>query len=75
LVQREDILDLIRRRPCSLDDIAAGLGMHRTEVLKHLEELAREGLVQVDALDQKNQYTIATRTACPRSLSPPNNPN
>ena len=37
---RESILGLLRRRPCTLDDIAGGLGMHRNEVAKYLEELS-----------------------------------
>ena len=42
---REDILDLLRRRPCSMDDIANGLGMHRNEVVKYVEHLSAEGLL------------------------------
>lgn len=42
---REDILDLLRRRPCSMDDIAGGLGMHRNEVAKYIEHLGAEGLL------------------------------
>ena len=42
---QEDILDLLRRRPCSMDDIANGLGMHRNEVTKHVEHLSTEGLL------------------------------
>ena len=42
---REDILDLLRRRPCSMDDVAGGLGMHRNEVVKHVEHLSAEGLL------------------------------
>lgn len=36
---REDILRLLQRRPCTADDIAEGLSMHRNEVSKYLEEL------------------------------------
>jgi len=44
---REDVLDLLRRRPCSMDDIADGLGMHRNEVVKYVEDLnAGELLIQ-----------------------------
>jgi len=43
---REEILSLLRRRPCSIEDIADGLGMHVNEVLKHLE-----GLTSLEALD------------------------
>jgi wyosine [tRNA(Phe)-imidazoG37] synthetase (radical SAM superfamily) len=42
---RGEILDLLRRRPCSLGDIAEGLGMHRNEAIKHVEELRAAGLL------------------------------
>ena len=42
---REDVLNLLRRRPCSMDDIASGLGMHRNEVVKYVEHLNAEGLL------------------------------
>ncbi len=42
---REEILSMLRRRPCTIDDIVNGLGMHRNEVLKHIEELTLENLV------------------------------
>ncbi|MBN2293972.1 MAG: radical SAM protein [Pirellulales bacterium] len=40
---REDVLNLLRRRPCSTEDIADGLGMHRNEVVKHIEYLSQQG--------------------------------
>jgi wyosine [tRNA(Phe)-imidazoG37] synthetase (radical SAM superfamily) len=40
--RREDILNLVMRRPCTLDDAASGLGLNRNEAAKHLEELVRE---------------------------------
>ena len=43
---REDVLDLLRRRPCSMDDIANGLGIHRNEVAKYVEHLSAEGLLR-----------------------------
>jgi wyosine [tRNA(Phe)-imidazoG37] synthetase (radical SAM superfamily) len=36
---RDSVLNMIQRRPCSLEDIADGLGMHRNEVIKYVEEL------------------------------------
>jgi wyosine [tRNA(Phe)-imidazoG37] synthetase (radical SAM superfamily) len=36
---RENVMELLQRRPCTLDDIAAGLGIHRNEAVKHIEEL------------------------------------
>jgi wyosine [tRNA(Phe)-imidazoG37] synthetase (radical SAM superfamily) len=35
----EDLLNLLARRPCSLDDISSGLGVHKNEILKYIEPL------------------------------------
>jgi len=43
--RREEILALLQRRPCSIEDIADGLSVHQNEVAKHLEQLAAEGLI------------------------------
>ena len=42
---RDRILELLRRRPSTLDDVAAGLGMHPNEVVKYTEQLTAEGLL------------------------------
>ena len=42
---REDILALVARRPCSVEDIANGLMMNRSHVLKHLDDLLSRRLV------------------------------
>lgn len=39
---REEVLQLLQRRPCSVEDIADGLGIHRNEAIKHLEQLLSE---------------------------------
>jgi wyosine [tRNA(Phe)-imidazoG37] synthetase (radical SAM superfamily) len=46
-VGRQEILALVERRPCSVQDIAEGLGMPSPEVAKHLESLLADGLVGV----------------------------
>jgi len=43
----EDILEMLRRRPCSLDDICHGLAMPPNEVIKLIEILRDRGLVEV----------------------------
>jgi hypothetical protein len=43
---RDSVLQMIQRRPCSVDDIAGGLGMHRNEVVKYIEELGAGGLLE-----------------------------
>jgi len=45
---REQIHDLLSRRPCTLDDIAQGLGMHPNEVIKHLGHLHDKGRVELE---------------------------
>jgi wyosine [tRNA(Phe)-imidazoG37] synthetase (radical SAM superfamily) len=40
-----DILALLRRRPCSLQDVARGLNIHPAEASKHLSGLIKEGAI------------------------------
>jgi len=51
----EDVLSLLLRRPCSMEDIAAGLGLHRNEVAKHLEALSCKGKIEAK-LQQEQLY-------------------
>ena len=55
---RDEILDLLRRRPCSLEDIANGLGMHRNEVVKYFEELRAEDLLVQTTTAGRSYYQI-----------------
>jgi len=43
---RQEMLDLLRRRPCTAGGIADGLQMHLNAVAKYLEELVTQGLVE-----------------------------
>ena len=36
---KQEVLELLRRRPCTLDDIAVGLSMHPNEVVKYVVAL------------------------------------
>lgn len=40
-----DILALLKRRPCSLQDVARGLGIHPAEATKHLNHLISGGAI------------------------------
>jgi len=42
---RTSVLDMIRRRPCTVDDIAEALQLHRLEIVKYLGTLEGDGLV------------------------------
>jgi len=41
----EDVLSMLKRRPCSLSDICSGLGIHRTEALKYVGHLQQRGVI------------------------------
>jgi len=55
-VRREDVLTLLKRRPCSVEDVAAGLGLHRNEVVKYVEELSAEGKIEAKPQNQQLYY-------------------
>ncbi|HIJ71523.1 MAG TPA: radical SAM protein [Planctomycetes bacterium] len=42
----EDVLQMLRRRPCSLNDVCNGLGVHLNEALKYLAHLEATGLIE-----------------------------
>ncbi|MFC1677803.1 radical SAM protein [Planctomycetota bacterium] len=50
-----DILTMLKRRPCSLSDISAGLGLHLNQVQKHLADLLAKGKIESE---QKNDTTF-----------------
>lgn len=61
-IEDADILALLGRRPCTSKDIAAGLGLHITEVLKRLETLITTKKVETVVTGGRNFYS-ATHAA------------
>jgi len=55
----KDILDLLVRRPCTLDGICLGLGLHPHEVAKRLKSLIDKHLISSMRTDQGLFYRIA----------------
>lgn len=45
----QTLLSMLKRRPCSIDDIVAGLSLSRGEASKHLADLQDRGLIQAEA--------------------------
>lgn len=41
----EDVLSILKRRPCSLNDICSGLGIGRNEALKYVTSLQQKGII------------------------------
>jgi predicted transcriptional regulator len=50
---------LVARRPCTLEDIAAGLGIHRSEALKAVTALVTEGRIGSSTHGGRLFYTAA----------------
>ncbi len=46
--KRQTLLSMLKRRPCSLDDISAGLSMNRSEAAKYMAELEDLGLIRAE---------------------------
>jgi len=53
---KDDLLQLLSRRPCTLADIASGLNTHPHEILKYLEPLVNAGEVEMVRKDQDTYY-------------------
>jgi wyosine [tRNA(Phe)-imidazoG37] synthetase (radical SAM superfamily) len=49
--QMKDLLSILKRRPCSLEDLASALSLNRAQVLKYLDTLQRQGLIQAETKD------------------------
>lgn len=45
-VSREEVYSLLKRRPCSMEDIASGLSIHRNEAIKHIQQLIHEDKIK-----------------------------
>ena len=54
---REEVFELLRLRPCSIDDISAGLGLHRNEAIKYIQELMDKELIRMEKRRGKRLYS------------------
>jgi wyosine [tRNA(Phe)-imidazoG37] synthetase (radical SAM superfamily) len=66
----EDIAALLRRRPCTVDDIAEGLGLHRNEVIKYVNALAADGVLETRLRGRTLYYAMAERRDPPGTKTP-----
>jgi len=55
-VKDTEILNLIKRRPCTTEDISKALGLHLNEVVKCLEKLLQEGAVHYRRYEHRGYY-------------------
>lgn len=61
----DEIIALLQRRPCTLDDLASGLGAHRLEIAKRVEQLLR---VQAIVMQQHGQRVYYRPADCNAAL-------
>lgn len=59
---RLEIVELLRRRPFSVGDIADTLGIRQPQVSKHLKVLREAGLVDVEPVARRRIYHLAPAT-------------
>lgn len=59
--EKEEVLAMLRRRPCRLQDIADGLGIHRNEAVKYVGALLDEGAI----LRRQRRYETYYEAASP----------
>ena len=52
----ETVLAMLKRRPCSLDDICSGLGLAPNEALKLISRLQQQGVIQTERHQQKTFF-------------------
>jgi wyosine [tRNA(Phe)-imidazoG37] synthetase (radical SAM superfamily) len=63
VARHADILALLSRRPCTVADIAAGLGIHHSEALKAATALVTEGALELHTHEDRSFYVAAPATA------------
>ncbi len=47
----EDVLSMLKRRPCSIQNICSGLGIRRNEALKYISHLQKQGVIHSEKKD------------------------
>ena len=54
----EDVLSILKRRPCSLNDICSGLGISRNEALKYVTVLQHKGIIHSEKKDGRIFFKV-----------------
>ena len=61
MANEKSIISLLKRRPCTADDIAGAFGMHLNEVSKYLGNLMREGRIRTKHEKRSLYYNAITQ--------------
>lgn len=54
----ESIIELLKRRPCTIDDVSRGLEIHRNEAIKHINTLTKRGVISSMRRDDSVYYRL-----------------
>ncbi|MFB0553636.1 MAG: radical SAM protein [Phycisphaerae bacterium] len=54
----EQVLSILKRRPCSLNDICSGLGIGHNEALKYVTDLQHEGIIRSEKKDGRIFFKV-----------------
>lgn len=52
----QSIIELLKRRPCTIDDVSRGLEIHRNEAIKHIDTLTKRGVISSMRRDNSVYY-------------------
>ncbi len=55
-VIQNDLLNMLARRPCTLEDLSAGLGLHKNEILKYIDSMIAGKIIEVVRVGEKSFY-------------------
>lgn len=62
-IDKNVLINLLMRRPCTAKDISESISVNYNEVLKLLEHLCADGIVTHELIDEKNFYSVGKRSA------------
>ncbi len=54
----EQVLSILKRRPCSLNDICSGLGIGHNEALKYVTDLQHKGIIRSEKKDGRIFFKV-----------------
>ncbi|OEU77892.1 MAG: hypothetical protein BA872_04905 [Desulfobacterales bacterium C00003060] len=60
---QDNLLNLLARRPCTLDDISSGLSVHKNEILKYIDPLIKNRRIDIVKRGSLVYYQSKTKSA------------
>ncbi|OQX84351.1 radical SAM protein [candidate division KSB1 bacterium 4484_87] len=54
------VLQMLRRRPCTVQDLSVSLGKHENEINKYIETLLKKGIIETKRMTRGNFFKLKT---------------